>query len=167
MIVAFMNAPDDENRNGRTIPIAMSATAIARLDHGGGPLPPAPAAPPAAVRATRSSGFPRLLTEQTARAQDHDGDQVAEYDRLGPLRPQAGIGQRLDDADDQAAEHSTADVADAAHDGRRERDQSGLEALEVPDVRLIERVHEPRSAGQHAAEKEGERDRGVDVDTHQ
>src|ERR1700730_7181294 len=98
---------------------------------------PPPRATPVVARATRSSGLPRLLTEQTARAQDHDGDQVAEDDRLGPLRAQAGIGQRLDDADDQPAEHSTADVADPAHDRRRERDQSGLEALEVPDVRLI------------------------------
>src|SRR5580704_18911190 len=96
-----------------------------------GAIPPAPGStmagvacpPPRATlvvaRATRSSGLPRLLTEQTARAQDHDGDQVAEHDRLGPLRAQARIGQRLDDADDQSAEHGPADVADASHDRSR------------------------------------------------
>src|SRR4029077_7894052 len=81
----------------------------------------------ATARATRSSGFPRLLTEQTARAQDHDGDQVAQPDRRVPLRPQPRIGQRLDDADDQTAEHGPANVADASHDRGGERDQSGLE----------------------------------------
>ena len=35
MIVAFMNALDGENRNGRTIPITKSNTASVRLDHGG------------------------------------------------------------------------------------------------------------------------------------
>src|SRR5690348_4960751 len=106
----------------------MRRTGTATRSRSRGAIPPAPgstmglACPPsratrAVARATRSSCLPRLLTEQTARTQDHDGDQVAEYDRLGPLRPQAGIGQRLDDADDQAAEHRTADVADASHDG--------------------------------------------------
>src|ERR1017187_7291296 len=35
MIVAFMNALDEENRNGRTIPITMSNPVSARLHHGG------------------------------------------------------------------------------------------------------------------------------------
>ena len=35
MIVAFMNALDEENRNGSTIPITMSNPTSARLHHGG------------------------------------------------------------------------------------------------------------------------------------
>ena len=54
-----------------------------------------------------------------------------------------------------------------AHDRRGEGDQPGLEALEVPHVGLIQRVHKPGGAGQHPPDQEGQRDREIDVDAHQ
>src|ERR1700761_128739 len=86
-----------------------------------------------------SSGIPRLLAEQARRLEDHDQDQVAEHDRRRPLRADPVVRDLLDAADDDAAQHGAAQVADAAHDGRGERDQAAREALEVPDRRLIER----------------------------
>ena len=77
------------------------------------------------------------------------------------------VGDRLDHADDQAADHGALEVADAAHDRRGERDQAGGEALVELDRPVVERVDQARRAGQHAAEQERQRDRAVDVDAHQ
>src|SRR4051794_24983070 len=116
---------------------------------------------------TRSARLARLLAEQALRAEDHDQHEVGEHDRR---RPRAAahpvVGDLLDAADDQAAQDRPPEVADPAHDRRRERDQAGLEALEVPDRRLVEGVDQPGRAGHQPAEQEGERDRGVDVDPH-
>ena len=48
--------------------------------------------------------------------------------------------------------HGALDVADSSHHRCRERDQPRLEPLEVPDRRLVERVHEAGGAGQRAAD---------------
>ena len=57
--------------------------------------------------------------------------------------PKCGVGDRLDHADDQAADHGALEVADAAHDRRGERDQAGGEALVEADRAVVERVDQP------------------------
>src|SRR3954449_13379092 len=115
--------------------------------------------PPSRARRTApSSGLPRLLAEQSLRLEDHDQDQVGEHDHGGPVAADPAVGELLDDPDDEPAEHGAAEVADPAHHRRGEGDQAGAEALEEPDLRLVERVDETRRAGQEAAEQERERD---------
>ena len=105
-----------------------------------------------------------LLADESLRTEDHHDHQVGEHDGRRPLGADAVVRQLLDDPDDQAAEHGAPEVADAAHDGRREGDQAGLEALVEADRRLVQRVDEAGRAGEHAAGEEGQRDRRVDVD---
>jgi len=119
------------------------------------------------ARRVGSSGLPRLLSQQPLRPEHHDQDEVGEDDRRRPLPADAVVGYLLDAADDQAAEYRAPEVPDAAHDRRRERDQAGAEALVVANAGLVQRVDEASGAGEQAAEQEGERDRGVDVDSHQ
>src|SRR3982751_1352359 len=101
-----------------------------------------------------SAGLPGLLAQQALRAEDHDQHQVREDDRGRPLRIDAVVGDLLDAADDQAAQHGAAEVADAAHHRGGEGEQPALEALEPPDGRLVERVHQPGGAGEDATDQE-------------
>src|SRR3954466_4192304 len=88
---------------------------------------------------SRSSRVPRLLAQQAGRLEDHDQDQIGEHHRRCPRRAEreepeqlvAVVGELLDEADDEAAQHRALDVADAAHDRRGEGDQAGREALKV------------------------------------
>src|SRR6266540_2610083 len=86
----------------------------------------------------RCSSFPRLLAEQALRLEDHDQDEDREHHRGRPDLPEVGIGDRLDDADDQPADDRALEVADAAHDRRGEGDQAGGEALVVLDRAVVE-----------------------------
>src|ERR1022692_1770692 len=144
MIVAFMNPLVGAKANGNTIPKAIRVSASARLHQGGTRFWIASRhsvnwAISSLIGQSRfvSSGLPRLLPEQPARSQHHHQDQVAEHNSRGPLRSEARVRELLDAPDDQPAEHGAANVPDPAHDRRGERDQSGFEALEVPDRRLV------------------------------
>ena len=96
-----------------------------KADHGGEERSRATAT--CAAAATRSLIRPPSSPRRAAlRAQHHHHDQVTEHDRRSPLRPRAAVGQLLDAADDEPAEHRAADVADPAHHRRGERDQAGL-----------------------------------------
>ena len=100
--------------------------------------------------------------------EDHDQDQDRRTRSPGstPGRD-AVVGDRLDDADHEAADDRALEVADAAHHGGGERDQAGREALVELDRAVVDRVDQPGRAGEHAAEQERQRDRAVDVDAHQ
>src|SRR5436309_2939931 len=90
---------------------------------------------PAAAREARSSRLSRLFAEQTLWAQDHDHDQEPEDDGGGPLGSNSCVRDLLDTADDHPTEHRPADVANSTHHRGGEGDQTGFEALEVPDRR--------------------------------
>src|SRR4051794_16153482 len=68
-----------------------------------------------------TSSFSRLLAKEALRSEDHHQDQDPEHDRRRPrlaeLEPEevAAVGDRLDHADDQAADHGALQIADAAH----------------------------------------------------
>src|SRR5262245_4093583 len=120
-----------------------------------------------AGRGMSLAGLPGLLAEESLRPEDHDQDEVDEDDRRRPRAADPVVGDLLDDPDDEAAEHGALEVPDAAEHGGGEGDQAGLEALEVPDRGLVERIHESRGTGHEPAQQERERDRGVHVDAHQ
>src|SRR5690242_12350257 len=111
MIVAVMKSLRGENANGRRIPRPMSTAANAHFDHAGRESRTAWILARRASRHSRywaissstSSRLPGLLAEQAARLQDHDQDQIGEDDRRRPLRPEARVGELLDDPDDDAA----------------------------------------------------------------
>ena len=94
--------------------------------------------------------------------QDHEGDDV------GPL--DADVRERrdqvLDDAEQQAADHGAADVADAAEHGGRERLDAGHEAHGVAEGEGGAEQEAGRAA-ERAADDEGARDGLVDVDAHE
>src|SRR5438552_9985205 len=71
--------------------------------------------------------LPGTGTEQSGRAEQEDEDEDREDQRLTPLRPDVGLSEFADDADDQSAEDRPGDVADAPEDGCRERVQPVLE----------------------------------------
>src|SRR6202171_6388015 len=70
----------------------------------------------------------QLLAEQSARPEDERQDQDREHRHFGPLVGDAPRRHRLDDADDEAAEHRARDVADAAEHGGGE----GLQPRLIP-----------------------------------
>ncbi len=78
----------------------------------------------------------------------------------------AGVRDRLDHPDDEAADHRAPEVADAAHDRRGKRDQASREALVEADRPVVKRVDESSRAGHQAAEQERQLDRAVNVDPH-
>src|ERR1700674_5901771 len=103
MIVAFMKPLVAGKKNGSTIPITMTNPASARFHQDGRRFAANSCHSRSRARSSLMSslplalsGLPRLLTEQPARAQGHDRDQVAEYHCFGPLRAQPRIGERLD-----------------------------------------------------------------------
>src|SRR5689334_23003933 len=118
-MVALRNPLPWVKKNGNTAPNTISPPARALLHHRG-------RRDSIACRRTRqasrhsltcfisssmpSTGLSCLLTQQAARPEHHDHDQVAEHDHRGPLRAEAGVRELLDAADDEAAEHGAADV---------------------------------------------------------
>src|SRR5436190_13074006 len=150
MIVAVMKPLNGEKANGSRIPRPIITAVNARLNHGGRASRTASTRERSARRHSRtcaissstssssSSRFSRLLAQEAARPQGHDQDQVREDDRRRPLGADAGIGDLLDDPDDDPAENGAAHVPDPPHDGGREGDQARLEALEVPERCLVQ-----------------------------
>src|SRR3712207_7693031 len=51
------------------------------------------------------SGLSRLLAEEPSGPEDHDQHEVGEHHRRRPLAADAVVGDLLDEADHQAAEH--------------------------------------------------------------
>src|SRR5690349_6820201 len=91
-----------------------------------------------ALTPTRSPGLARLFAQQALRLEHHDQDEVGEHHRCGPrAAAHPVVRDLLDAADDEPAEHGPPEVADAAHHRGGEGDQARLEALEVPDGRLV------------------------------
>ena len=78
-----------------------------------------------------------------------------------------GRSADLDEADDEAAQGGSGDVADAAEHGRGEGLEARLEAQREVDVAEVEPLHDPGDAGQRGADEERDRDGAVDVHAHQ
>ena len=77
------------------------------------------------------------------------------------------IVERLDQADEDAAQDRALQVADAAEDGGSERDEAELEAGVVAGGPERLEEQQARRAGRRPTEAEGEGDRAVDVDAHE
>ena len=93
--------------------------------------------------------------------QDREGGDILVVDR------EIGRPQRLDQADQQAAEHRARQRADAAEHGRGEGLDAGHEAVgEVTDA-VVDQEHHAGDGGERGAHDEGDRDRPVDVDAEQ
>src|SRR4051812_26627836 len=150
-----LSGPRNHGRTATRISSAMATATLALLRSN------------SASREERISRPPCLPPDSAPGAEGHDQDQVTEHDHGRPLLADPVVRDLLDAADDDATEGRALDVADAPHHRRGEGDEPGPEALEVPDVRLIERVDQAARAGQQAAEEEGERDGAVDVDAHE
>ena len=123
---------------------------------------------PRARAQSRSSGLPRLLAEQALRPEDHDQDQVGEHDRRRPLGRRCGC-RRSAGCTPMIRPPSTAPrrlpmpPMTAAVNAIR----PAWKPWKYQIVGLVERVDQAGGAGHQAAEQEGQRDRGVDVDAHQ
>src|SRR5438270_7032798 len=93
-------------------------------------------APPTTRRT--SGAFRRSFAEQPLGAEHEDEDEDGEDDRLRPVAsrrvPDEPLVEGLDESDENCAEHRAGQVADAAEDGGRERDQAELVARVVPDL---------------------------------
>ena len=99
--------------------------------------------------------------EDQRHGEDREGGDVLVVDR------EVGRPQRLDQADEQAAEHGARQRADAAEHGGGEGLDAGHEAVgEVHDA-VVEHVEHAGDGGERAADDEGDRDRAVDVDAEQ
>ena len=120
------------------------------------------------VRSRCSSGLPRLLAEQALRPEDHDQHRGRRTRSPASTRSRSGC-RRSAGCMPMIRPPSTAPLRlpmppmTAAVNAIR----PALEALEVPDRRLVQRVDQAGGAGHHAAEQERQRDRRVDVDAHQ
>ena len=80
--------------------------------------------------------------------------------------PAEPVVERLDQADDEGAEHRPGEVADSAKNGGGERDQPHSEAGREMHVREVEGEEQARSPREGAGDEEGEGDRLIDVDAH-
>src|ERR1035437_9958609 len=96
---------------------------------------PANGRPRSLMAAAYMRPFPSGLiggdTAQDSGGAEHQhGDEDAEDDHVHPGRADELASQRLDQPDDDAAEHGTGHVADAAQYGRGEGSKPGVEADE-------------------------------------
>src|ERR1700687_2155315 len=91
--------------------------------------------------------------------QDREGGDVLVFDR------EIGRPERLDEPDEQAADHRAGQRADAAEHRRRERLHAGDEADVEIDHAVIEQVHDAGDGGERRPDHEGERDGAIDVDS--
>ena len=64
------------------------------------------------------------------------------------------MAMRLDQPDDEAAQHRAVDVADATQHGGGKGDQAKLEAGKEPDLANVETVEDASGARQRAADQE-------------
>jgi hypothetical protein len=95
-----------------------------------------------------------------------DGLVVAAENTAGQHADVAGP-ERLDQAEQDAADHRAGEVADAAEDRGGERLQAGQEAHRVLDRAVVGGVHHPGQRGERGADHEGCRDHGVGLHAHQ
>src|SRR5271163_2991337 len=118
-----------------------------------------PRSPPLPSRALRRPQYPPRPQRQQDREQAEDRD-VAIIDREG-ARP-----DRLEDADEKAAEKRARDRADAAENRRDQRLQAERSSIGIPD-RAIEHRHDVAGeAGESARQREGlgENRAGIDAE---
>src|SRR5882757_879549 len=117
------------------------------------------------------------LAEQALGPDEQHDDEEDEGPHVGPAAAaellhagdvgdvRRGAGFRY--PQDEAAEHGSVDVADAAEDGGGEGLEAGLEAHVVSDLAVFEPGGQARDGGEEAADGEGDDDDPVGVDAHQ
>src|SRR5665213_4628224 len=128
----------------------------------------------ASRRERRTAGFTlnflrHSFAKQARRSENQDQDEDREDHDVGPLRALRNVlrRERLDQADQEAAEHRARDVTDAAEYRGRKSLEAGFEAVEEPGRAVVNAADEAGRARQRAADQERHRDRGVNVDAHQ
>src|SRR3982750_4450955 len=96
------------------------------------------------------------------------GDRDRNAGELAQVREVADVAraERLDHAEQQAAEHGAAQVADSAEHGGREGLQPEQESHLVLRDAVIGADHHAGDGGERGADDERERDHAVDVDAH-
>src|ERR1700716_2225955 len=77
-----------------------------------------------ANRPARSGTFGGLFSEQPRGSEDQDHHQQREHDCLSPAWVPDAVCARGDQSDKHSAQEGALNVADAAHDGRREAVQA-------------------------------------------
>src|SRR5438105_4572909 len=98
------------------------------------------------LRAASFLGHPHA--EQTGGPEDQYQDEDAEDVDPGPLMAAVAVGDRLHQADEQAAERGAVDVADAPEDRGREREEADLVAKVEPDGVEVEAEDHAACRGQ-------------------
>jgi len=99
-----------------------------------------------------------------------DQDEDPEDHRLAPGLAQTVFGpvvETLDDPDEQPADDRADEIPDTAQNRGRERDEAEFEPGVIAGHPLRLDEEHRGGAGHQTTEEEGERDRGVDVDTHE
>src|SRR5205814_1671335 len=102
--------------------------------------------------------------EQPGGADDQNGDQDPEDEKVVEPRRDVALRERLGEPDHDSAEHRAGNAPDAADDRRREALEPGDEAHEVVDALEHEADHDTRRAGERRADEESHDDDAVDVD---
>ena len=117
-----------------------------------------PAADPAAdlLSSRCSCSIRQLLAEEAGGLEHQDRDQDPEDEGVRPVRREEAVTERIDEAEDERAEHGALQVADPAEDGRRERVEAEPEA-EVPDRRVVvEDLDDAGRTRQRTGDQEGD-----------
>src|SRR5829696_2189247 len=106
----------------------------------------------------------RAVAEEAARAEHQHHDQDGEDHDLRPPDADVLVAHGAYYPDEYAPHNGAGEVADAAQNRRREREQTLGEAHVEDGDAVEEAVHYARGPGQDAAQQEGDRDGAVDVD---
>src|SRR5579884_343673 len=107
-----------------------------------------------------------LLAQEARGPEDQHEDEHREHGDLGPLEPHVLGGHDLDEADDESPEGRPRRVPDPAQHRRGEGDEPRPEAVDEPDVPVVEARDHPGGARQDRPHEEGQGDGLVDVDAH-
>src|SRR5690606_25073835 len=106
-------------------------------------------------------------SEQPGRPEDQDEHEHRECRDILVLDGKVPRPERLDEADQEAAEHGAGYRADAAENGGGERLDAGKKADIEVDYPVLEQEDQAGNGGQCCADDEGQGDRAVDIDAEE
>src|ERR1035437_2419855 len=118
-------------------------------------------------RGENSYLFDFFFAEQAGWFHEQNQNQNGERDGVAVGRGDVAGHERLGDADDDAAERRTGQVADAAQHRRDERLESRQNSHEWINGRIIDGPQNSRRRREHRAEREGERNDDIGVHAHE
>src|SRR5579884_126251 len=123
--------------------------------------------------------FRCLLSKQTRGPEDQNQDQDSKNDGFMPgsaamrqakaaiIRIRNERGERIDNPNQNAAEHCAYQIADPAKHRRCESDQAELEANVENSAAILQAVDESGSPGQSGAYEEGNGNDTINIHPHQ